>query len=78
MAALDLFEVSSTQITLASVKGTQTSDYIRSLVAQYFWEWYDLNKEDEITRISLFGGLIKYKILVKHLTPLFIKLFGHR
>jgi hypothetical protein len=70
-------EVTSSQITMAEVKGTSTTDYVRALVSQYFWTWYEDNQDDVITHVSLFGGLIRYKITVKMLRPLFVKLFGN-
>jgi hypothetical protein len=51
---------------------------IKSILNPYFWKWYDENQDDVVTHISLFRGLIKYKVHVRHLEPLFIKLFGHR
>lgn len=51
---------------------------IKSFLNPYFWKWFDDNRDEVITRISLFRGLVKYKVYVRDLDFLFIKLFGFR
>lgn len=77
MSALE--EISFESAAIEGIRiSPATKVAIKSFLNPYFWKWYDDNQNDLITHISLFRGLVRYKIYVKDLAPLFVKLFGVR
>jgi hypothetical protein len=77
MSALE--EISFDDQAVSGIKvSAATKVAIKSILNPYFWKWFDENRDDVVTHISLFRGLIRYKVYVRDLEPLFIKLFGYR
>lgn len=87
MAAIDEMEIPLQFVPyhntlLATIKGTEVSaklaspHKIRELVSNFFWIWFEDNKDKVAVRISLFRGFIKTSIYVYQLEDLFISLFG--
>lgn len=78
MAAIDHVEITPTQLSMATVRGQDAKDFIRLVIAGYMWGWYKDNLQKHVYTVSLFRGLIRHKIYVKDLHPLFTLLFGPR
>jgi hypothetical protein len=70
MAALQELDVS---LLTPQIK---SQDAIKLIIAQLFWKWYQANKDDKLTRISLFRGLIKKTVYLRDLEPALELLFG--
>lgn len=69
MAALNELDVSA-------LVPQQTQEAIKRTIALLFWKWYEANKDDKLTRISLFRGLIKKTVYLRDLKPALELLFG--
>ena len=54
----------------------KNQEVIKRTIALLFWKWYEANKDDKLTRISLFRGLIKKTVYLRDLEPALVLLFG--
>lgn len=64
------------EVDLSGVQYITNKDAIKENLSKIFWEWFDKNEDMYITKISLFRGLVKKKIYVRDLEPIFKLLFG--
>lgn len=64
------------EVDLSQVQLSTKKDVIKEALRDIFWNWYEQNKNDKITKISILGGLWKRNVYVKDLKVAFILLFG--
>lgn len=64
------------QIDVTDLIPAHTQDAIKRIINRLFWTWYEANKNDKLTRISLFGGLIRKTVYLRDLAPALELLFG--
>ena len=50
--------------------------WFRELTAVTMWKWYDEHRNDPLVTIGVW--VLRYSVKVKHVKPLFLKLFGPR
>ena len=64
------------QIDVTDLIPAHTQTAIRNIINRLFWQWYEENKDDKLTRISLFRGLIRKTVYLRDLQPALELLFG--
>lgn len=50
--------------------------WFRALVSDEMWEWYDAHRNDPLVTVGVW--IFSYSVKVRHVKPLFVKLFGPR
>lgn len=68
MAYIDKWEPINTGLTTGAV------DAAREDFRQFFWLWFENNKDDVLFKVSVL--FFAWKFTVEDLRPLFVKLFG--
>jgi len=50
--------------------------WFRELTAIRAWQWYDENRNEPLVTVGIW--ILRYHVKVRHVKPLFVKLFGER